>query len=233
MREMPRTIFACFAHPDDELGCLGTLANHAQHGDRVVLAWTTSGEMASYFNGMDFEEVKRIRQEQGKQIGKIIGAETLFLGYGDTSVVPTRDNALRMAKIIAQIRPDAVITWGFNNRHPDHRGTAQILYDALTYARLPKLVEPDPPHRPPFHIPMFLYPEATANLPAVYVDISDNFDKVQQAFELYADFYGWHAKDWIEIRRRNDGITCGTRYAERFQLLTRYFPASKLLPLNE
>ncbi|MHA1687289.1 MAG: PIG-L deacetylase family protein [Candidatus Heimdallarchaeaceae archaeon] len=229
---MAHTIFACFAHPDDELGCLGTLANHVCQGDRVILAWTTSGEMSSYFNGMSFSEIKKIREEQGKTVGDIIGTETLFLGYGDTSVIPIRDNALKMAKTIAKIKPDAVITWGLNNRHPDHRGTAQILYDALTYARLPRLVGPETPHRPPFHIPMFLYPEQTISLPTVYVDIADTFSKVQKAFELYADFYGWQTKDWLEIRRRNDGITCGTRYAERFQLLSRYFPARKLLPLN-
>jgi LmbE family N-acetylglucosaminyl deacetylase len=39
-------VFACFAHPDDKVGALGTLANH---GDRVtvVLAWMTCGENAS------------------------------------------------------------------------------------------------------------------------------------------------------------------------------------------
>jgi regulator of sigma E protease len=31
-----RTIFACFAHPDDELSCVGTLAQHAKQGDKVV-----------------------------------------------------------------------------------------------------------------------------------------------------------------------------------------------------
>lgn len=46
-----KTILACFAHPDDELGCVGTLANHAKNGDRVVIAWTTSGEMASFLKG--------------------------------------------------------------------------------------------------------------------------------------------------------------------------------------
>ena len=42
-----KTVFACFAHPDDEVGALGTLANHVDRGDRVVLAWMTSGENTS------------------------------------------------------------------------------------------------------------------------------------------------------------------------------------------
>ena len=42
-----KTVFACFAHPDDEVGALGTLANHGDCGDRVVLAWMTCGENTS------------------------------------------------------------------------------------------------------------------------------------------------------------------------------------------
>jgi len=42
-----RTVLACFAHPDDEMGALGSLANHVDRGDRVVLAWMTSGENTS------------------------------------------------------------------------------------------------------------------------------------------------------------------------------------------
>ena len=42
-------LMAVFAHPDDELGCVGTLAKHAARGDQVMLVWTTHGELASQF----------------------------------------------------------------------------------------------------------------------------------------------------------------------------------------
>ncbi|MCG3254706.1 MAG: hypothetical protein KAU62_01385 [Candidatus Heimdallarchaeota archaeon] len=32
-----KTILACVAHPDDEVGCIGTLVNHVEKGDKVVL----------------------------------------------------------------------------------------------------------------------------------------------------------------------------------------------------
>ncbi|MHA1303040.1 MAG: PIG-L deacetylase family protein [Candidatus Heimdallarchaeaceae archaeon] len=234
MNEKPKTIFACFAHPDDELGSIGTLAQHAKKGDKVILAWTTSGEMASFFKGMSFDEVKKIREEQGRTIAEIIGENvtSMFLGFGDTNVVPNRENALKMAKIIAKIKPDAIISWGFNNRHPDHRGTTQLLYDAMTYARIPKLTDPAPPHRPPFHLPMFLYYEETSPLRTIYVDITDTFAQVEKAFKLYADFYGWAIEDWLHVRRRTDGMACGVKYAEKFNVLSRYSPVNKLLPIN-
>ncbi len=85
MTNEKKTILACFAHPDDEIGCIGTLSNHVDKGDQVVLVWTTSGEMASHFDKMSFNEVKKIREEQGKVVGEIIGSQTMFLGFGDTS----------------------------------------------------------------------------------------------------------------------------------------------------
>ncbi len=233
MSNNKKTIFACFSHPDDEIGCMGTLANHVERGDHVILAWTTSGEMASHFNGMDFSEVKKIREEQGKKVGEIIGCETMFLGYGDTSVRATRDSALKMAKVIAEIKPDAVITWSMNTRHPDHRGTANILYDAITYARIPKITEPLDPFRPSLQIPFFMYYEETSPLPITYIDVTGNFEKIRKVAKLYGDFYGWQQiDDWIEVGRKSNGFKCGVKYAEKFNYLSRYLPVEKHLPIG-
>lgn len=234
MTDNELTIFACFAHPDDEIGCLGTLSNHVEKGDKVVLAWTTSGEMASHFEGMSFSEVKKIREDQGKEVGEIIGCETLFLGYGDTSVRATRESALKMAKVIAKVKPDAVITWSMNTRHPDHRGTAQILYDATTYARIPKITEPLDPYRPPLSVPMFMYFEEISPLPIVYIDVTNSFEKVKKVATLYGDFYGWkQVNEWIDVGRRSNGMKCGVKYAEKFNVLSRYLPVEKYLPINK
>ncbi len=233
MNNEEKTILACVAHPDDEIGCIGTLVNHVNRGDKVVLAWTTSGEMASHFNGMTFSEVKEIREKQGEDVGKIIGCETLFLDYGDTSVRATRESALKMAKVIAEVKPDAVITWSMNTRHPDHRGTAQMLYDAITYARIPKITEPLDPYRPPLHTPMFMYFEEISPLPTVYIDVTTSFSKVKEVAKLYGDFYDWQqVDDWVDINRRSNGMKCGVKYAEKFNALTRFLPIEKHLPIN-
>ncbi|MEW6420340.1 MAG: PIG-L family deacetylase, partial [Deinococcota bacterium] len=55
-------IMAVFAHPDDEIGCIGTLAKHAARGDEVMLVWTTLGELASQFGDTPHEEVRRVRR---------------------------------------------------------------------------------------------------------------------------------------------------------------------------
>ena len=157
----------------------------------------------------------------------------MFLGYGDTSVRATRDSALKMAKVIAEIKPDAVITWSMNTRHPDHRGTAHILYDAITYARIPKITEPLDPYRPPLHIPIFMYHEEVSPLPTMYIDVTENFEKVRRVAKLYADFYGWkNIDDWLEVGRKSNVFKCGVKYAEKFNVLSRFLPVEKHLPLG-
>ena len=190
--------------------------------------------MASHFNDMSFSEVKEIREKQGKDVGKIIGCETLFLGYGDTSVRATRESALKMAKVIAEVKPDAVVTWSMNTRHPNHRGTAQILYDAITYARIPKITEPLDPYRPPLHIPIFMYHEEVSPLPTIYIDVTSSFEKVKEVAKLYGDFYNWQqVDDWLDVNRRSNGMKCGVKYAEKFNVLSRFLTVKKHLPINK
>src|SRR5499426_2749039 len=106
-----KTVFACFAHPDDEVGALGTLANHVDRGDRVVLAWMTCGENTSMSKATSVVEVARERRGHGQEVGKIIGCEVAFFDYGDTEVQLSRDAAIRMGRFIAELKPDAILTW--------------------------------------------------------------------------------------------------------------------------
>lgn len=215
-----KTILAVFTHPDDEIGCVGTLANHASRGDNVILAWMTYGEMTSFFGDMKSDAIGAEREEHGKKVGGIIGCKTLFLGYPDTNVQPTREASLKMASLITEIKPDAVITWNSRTRHPDHRGTRQIVFDGLVFARLPKLVAPAQPHR--VEMPIFQYFEERTHYPTTYVDITESIEKVLSVVEFYADFYGWEgAVIRVKSSRQASGIECGCQYAEKFNRIAR------------
>ena len=72
---------AVFAHPDDEIGAAGTLALHAQKGDRVMLVWMTRGELASQFGDTPEEEVARVREGHGAYVAGLIGAEHRFFFF--------------------------------------------------------------------------------------------------------------------------------------------------------
>ncbi len=216
----PKTVFACFAHPDDEVGALGTLANHVERGDRVVLAWMTCGENTSMSKGKTPAEVARERRGHGQAVGKIIGCEVAFFDYGDTQVQLSRDAAIRMGQFIAELKPDAIITWDSFNSHPDHRETAKIIMDGLRFARLPRLVEPHPPHR--IDLPIYQFVDHRSRDPIIYVDVSDQIDTILKAVAVYSEAFDWtDVEERVRIRRASIGMECGVRYAEQFTVRRR------------
>lgn len=219
-----KTVFACFAHPDDEVGALGTLANHVDRGDRVVLAWMTYGENTSMSKGKTPTEVARERRAHGQEVGKIIGCEVRFFEYGDTEVLLTREAAIRMGQCIAELKPDAIITWDSFNSHPDHRETSKIIMDGLRFARLPRLVEPHTPHR--IELPVYQYVDRRSQDPIVFVDVSEQIDKILKAVAVYSEAFDWaNVDERVRIRRASIGMECGVRYAEQFTARRRSAPA--------
>lgn len=148
-------ILAVFAHPDDELGCIGSLRKHAERGDEVMLVWTTHGELASQFEGAADAYVRSVRQEHGAHIAELVGAEHHFFDFGDSRMTGSRAEALELAQLYARFRPDAVIAWSDDHPHPDHRMSAKIAFDAITLARIPKILAegrsaPVPPTANPY-----------------------------------------------------------------------------------
>ncbi|MBI3326656.1 MAG: PIG-L family deacetylase [Nitrospinae bacterium] len=223
-----RTVFACFAHPDDEVGALGTLANHVDRGDRVVLAWMTSGENTSMLKGKTPAEVARERRTHGQEVGKIVGCEVTFFDYGDTQVQLTRETAIRMGKFIAELKPDAIITWDNFNSHPDHRETSKIIMDGIRFARLPRLVEPLTPHR--LGVPVFQYVDSHSQDPIVYVDVSEQMDKILKAVSIYSEAFDWtDVEERVKMRKGSVGMECGVRYAEQFTVRQRIAQPVKYL----
>lgn len=223
-----KTVFACFAHPDDELGALGTLANHVDRGDRVVLAWMTCGENTSVSKGKTPAEVARERRRHGQEVGRIIGCEVAFFDYGDTAVQLTREAAVRMGQFIAELKPDAIITWDNFNSHPDHRETAKIILDGIRFARLPRLVEPHTAHRR--EVSVFQYVERRTPASVVYVDVSEQIDKILKAVAIYAAAFDWtNVEERVKLRRAAIGMECGVRYAEHFTVRRRSAEAVKYL----
>jgi LmbE family N-acetylglucosaminyl deacetylase len=219
-----KTVFACFAHPDDEVAALGTLANHVDRGDRVVLAWMTCGENTSMSNGKTPAEVARQRRAHGQEVGKIIGCEVRFFDYVDTEVVLTREAAVHMGRCIAELKPDAMITWDHFNSHPDHRETVKIIMDGIRFARLPRLTDPHTPHR--LDLPVYQYVDERRLDPIVYVDVSEQLDKILKAVAVYSEAFNWtNVDERVRVRRASVGMKCGVRYAEEFTVRRRIAPA--------
>lgn len=217
--DKPLTILACFPHADDEMGVLGTLLNHLSRGDRVVLAWATRGEMTSLFGDKPMDEIVAERKRHTEEVARIVGCEIRQLAFPDAHIGRSHEEALELARLVADVRPDAIVTWNFLRGHPDHRNLGLLMQDAVTYARLPRMVAPLPAHRPP-QLAFFAYYDEASPYPPFYVDVTPHMDKIAEVMELYATVYDWkNAAENLRRRRAGVGDECGVKYAEKFNVI--------------
>jgi N-acetylglucosamine malate deacetylase 1 len=226
-------ILAVFAHPDDELGCAGTLKKHVERGDEVMLVWTTHGELASQFAQHSDGEVRRIRLEHGHWIAEKLGASHHFFDMGDSRMTGSREEGLQLARLYAMFKPDVLITWSDDNPHPDHRMTAKITFDAITLARIPKILNESSeqvyePHRK--DIKFYQYVSPASNRPIVHVNMSDQIDAATELFAFYQEFYKWtYTPEQFRQGRAKGGREVGVKFAEKFQLRATYYPVLEYL----
>lgn len=214
-----RTLLVALAHPDDELGAAGTILTQRARGDRVVVLWLTLGEMTEALGPVPEEEIIQRRREMGERAGEILGAETRFLDFPDTAVEATPAAARRVAEVIADVEPDGVITfgraWVRGFRHPDHQATGRIVRDAVTLARIRRVVEPLEPHRG--FVPVFTYRDVHSRLPPVAVDVEPHMDRLLELARLYSEGIGFGDPGWVKSRLRTLGDRHGLEYAEEFE----------------
>jgi N-acetylglucosamine malate deacetylase 1 len=210
------TLLVGLAHPDDELGVAGTILAQRARGDRVVLVWLSRGEMTEAMGPLPIAEVARRREEQGRRAGEILDVETIFLDHADTRIEATRAAAEQVARLIAEIRPDGLITWGSawvrGMRHPDHEACGRIFRDAVTLVRIAKAVQPQQPHREP--IPVFTVRDLHSTLPELAVDVSPHVERVLELGSHYLQGVGFGDPDFFTRRLRRAGEAHGVEYAE-------------------
>ena len=204
------TVLVALSHPDDEVGCAGTIAAHAAAGDRVVLLWLTRGELSGAFPDLEPGDVAERRMAMGREAARLLGAEPRFLELPDTRVHATPDTARTVAHTVADVAPDAVVTWGDawarGMRHPDHQATGKIVRDAITLARIGRVVG-GAPHREP--APVF-------TLPRLAVDVTAHVDTIHELGAFYRRQVGWPEEGVLEDRLRRAGREAGVAAAELF-----------------
>jgi LmbE family N-acetylglucosaminyl deacetylase len=128
---MGRTLVAVFAHPDDDAyGGAGTVALHGADPDfRFVLVLATDGAGGDIREGFPAtrETLGAVRRAEDVAAWRALGREPdrhVWLDYADGGVadVPFDDLVDRIAAILAEERPDVVLTFGPDGifGHPDH-----------------------------------------------------------------------------------------------------------------
>lgn len=120
------TVLAVFAHPDDEsFAAGGTIARYADAGVAVHLVCATRGEAGTQHAGAPPSRLARDRAGDVRRAAEILGVRTVrLLGLADGALDPDDPGgAAAVADALAELRPDAVVTFGADGvtGHPDHR----------------------------------------------------------------------------------------------------------------
>src|ERR1022692_3702010 len=127
-------ILAIAAHRDDvEQPCGGTLLKIAQPGQRTGILDLTQGEMGTLGTAEH-------RAREASDAARILGVSwRRALDIPDGRVENTWDNRLKVATVIRETRPRAIILPYWKGRHPDHYTASVLGYEACFLAGLAKL----------------------------------------------------------------------------------------------
>ncbi len=110
-------------------------------------------------------------------------------GLPDSKLVNTPETRSHLAGLLRELKPRIIITHWINGRHPDHRATAELVYDAAFLAGLKNFEAPGDPFRPLKVIHSLSFRE-DAEKPTFVVDISAQMDLKLQAISAYESQFG-------------------------------------------
>ncbi len=242
--ELPQLdVLAIAAHPDDvELSVGGTLLKLAAMGYKTGVLDLTRGEAGT-------RGTPESRALEAKAAGEILGlAIRENLDLGDSHIWVNEDSRIQVVRALRRLRPRMVFTQFWDDPHPDHAHTSQLVREASHVAGLTKYDAAfGLPRWRPSGIAYFLFPRTVA--PTFIVDISSHFDRKWQAIRAHASqFHTPHSNEpqsrvstpqflrEMEARDRYFGALIGAEYGEGFfvrEALNIEDPLSLLIrPMN-
>jgi LmbE family N-acetylglucosaminyl deacetylase len=187
------------AHPDDPDEMGGSAYKWAQLGHDVLMVSLTNGDAGH--QSIKAAELAKIRREEARRAGEVIGIRYITLDNHDGQLMPTYENRLQVIKLIREQKADIVIYPRPYDYHPDHRYTGVLVNDAAYMVTVPTIL-PEVPFlaKNPVFLYMtdgFTHPEAFK--PDVCIDIDD-------AIEKKMDMYHQHTSQMYEWLPFNRGV---------------------------
>lgn len=217
-------IFA--AHPDDaELSMGGTIARFASSGIKTGIIDLTEAELST----RGTIESRRSETEIASAILKVAARENL--GFPDGGLKPVKEYVSAVVSKIREYKPKIIFAPYFNDRHPDHIGTAQIVKEAFFFSGLSryetvmdnKLQEAYRPGK------LFYFFQTYEAEPSFITDISDFYDAKMKAVKAYStQFFNPESNEpetfiskesfihFLEARAKYYGFKIGRNYGEPF-----------------
>ena len=219
---MALDILAMAAHPDDvELTCGGTLLKMAEKGYKTGILDFTAGEMGT-------RGTPETRAKEAAAAAKILKVSWRGnLGVPDSDVQANRENKMKLAQRIRELRPRTVVIPYWEARHPDHYHASTLGYEGCFLAGLKQLPLEGEAYRP-FKI---LYATSFEGMsPTFIVDITAQYEARREAILAYGSQFRpaeserkqkvFLAVDELDSRMdlmaRHYGQMIGVKYGEPF-----------------
>lgn len=232
-------ILAIGAHPDDlEMLCGGTLAKYAAQGHKVFMVHVSTGNVGHMV--IPPAELMKIRAQEAKEAGALIGAEVISLGEMDLFVrsenMKTRD---KIIDVIRMAKPDIIITHNPHDYMDDHEETSRLVYEATMAATVPHH-KTEYGHYGKLTPLYYMEPAVGVNsCPEEYVDITEFIEIKIEMLGKHVSQHKWlwdhDGMDMLDLSRtmsRLRGYQCDTGHAEGFTHCRQYHKLStrRLLP---
>jgi len=187
------------AHPDDPDKVGGTAYKWAQLGHDVLMVSLTNGDAGH--QSLPSDELARVRREEARRAGEVIGVRYITLDNHDGQLMPTYENRLQVIKLIREQKADIVIFPRPYDYHPDHRYTGVLVLDAAYMVTVPKIL-PEVPFLE--KNPVFLYMSDGFTHPEPFK--ADVVIAVDDVIEKKMDMYHQHTSQMYEWLPFNQGI---------------------------
>jgi LmbE family N-acetylglucosaminyl deacetylase len=180
------------AHPDDPDKVGGTAYKWARLGHDVLMVSLTNGDAGH--QSIKAKELAKIRREEARKAGEVIGVRYITLDNHDGQLMPTYENRLEVIKLIREQKADLVIFPRPYDYHPDHRYTGVLVLDAAYMVTVPTIL-PKVPHleKNPIFLFMsdgFIHPEPFKADICVAID-----DVIEKKLDMYhqhtSQMYEW------------------------------------------
>jgi bacillithiol biosynthesis deacetylase BshB1 len=216
------------AHPDDaEIGMAGTITRLSKLGYKIGIVDLTAGEMGTRGNA-------KLRRKEASAAAEIMNVEFREnLGLPDGNIKLNDEFTKKIVVKIRQHKPKIIFSNYFNDRHPDHKGTAENVKEAFFYCGVQKYKTKLNNKAQQMYRPkkLFYYMNAYEFKPAFIFDISETFKQKQDALAAYGtQFYNPKSESkepetfisqpafikMIEARARVYGFKIRKEYGEPF-----------------
>jgi len=217
-------IFA--AHPDDaELSMGGTIAKFTESGFKVGIIDLTQGEMGTRGSA----EIRKNEAADSAEILKISVRENLLIPDGDIRI--SNENINKIVVMIRKYCPGLVFAPYFNDRHPDHIHTSDLIKEAMFVSGLSKVKTFEGENAQVVFRPskLFYYMQTYTFQPSFIVDITDSFDiKMNSVKAFKTQFHNPDSNepetfiskpefiDFVEARAKYFGFQIGKKFGEPF-----------------